>query len=233
MQYAPELGGTMYFAWMNGSGWFTWLFNAKTRTWTDLNPTGLENAPSVPNYVSEGFRSVLSWDNANNVMLLHIPTFGIYVYNAPANRWDKVAETNPQRTLTSQMFDYDDEHNVHVMASYNYSYDQDIWAFRYARTQTPVEATPAKAVRSGLGLLCSPNPMHKSAVVTFNLANASNVRLALYDIRGRLHKTLVNDTRTSGGHSVILSKGGIPAGHYVLKLTAGRQSASRNVLIEQ
>jgi hypothetical protein len=164
-------------------------------------------------------------------MLLHIPTFGIYLYNASANRWDKVAETNPQRTLRSQMFDYDDEHNVHVMASYNYAYDQDIWVFRYKNVGPSAAEAPVKAGLSGLRLSCSPNPMRIAAEISFHLKKPSRVNLALYDIRGRLQKTLINAAWAPGGHSVALERGRMPAGCYVLRLTADRKSESRNLII--
>jgi hypothetical protein len=230
LQYAPALNGTMYFAWMNGVGWFTWLFDAKTRTWTDLKPTGLENAPGISNYVSEGYRAVLSYDNANNVMLVHIPKHGIYVYNQANNSWDKVSDTNYQPTFISQMFDYDDEHNVHVLVNYNYAYDKDIWAFRYKNVNQVKEEKRGKGNLAS-SLSCYPNPFRNTANIKFSMSKTAHVHIALYDIRGRLHSVLINEVKSAGDHYVSKAVKGLASGNYILKLSTSGRIEKKNVLI--
>lgn len=234
MEYAPSLDGTMYFGYMWQDStwgyyrqqWFTWLFDAHTRTWTDLKTTGLEAVPET--YVSQGPRPTLSWDNAAGVMLLHISGVGLYVYNEIGNAWEPVPVTNPQ-ILSSQMFDYDDEHNVHVLADYNFAYDQDVWAFRYSGAETPAEARAASA--SVFGLACSPNPLETKARIAFKLGYSSKVELSLYDVRGCLQKTILKGTRPAGIHETELDRGSLTPGHYILKLRSGSNQETRNVLI--
>lgn len=235
MEYAPGLHGTMYFGYMwkdsawgyAAQQWFTWLFDARTRTWRDLKPAGLEGVPAT--YVSQGPRPVLSWDNKANVMLLHIASLGLYVYHVERNAWEKVAETNPQH-LSSQMFDYDDEHNVHVLVDYNFNYDQDIWAFRYSNTGS------AAAQKSGVlsvavpVLSCSPNPFRSGLSVNFQLNEPSSVRLSVYSAQGRLVERLCKGSQPAGAHSLVWDGKSAGPGLYAVRLEIGERTLSRIVV---
>ncbi|MCL2063062.1 MAG: chitobiase/beta-hexosaminidase C-terminal domain-containing protein [Candidatus Cloacimonetes bacterium] len=48
-----------------------------------------------------------------------------------------------------------------------------------------------------------PNPFNPETTISFSLVNAGNVNLEIFNIRGQRIKTLVNDFRESGNHSVI------------------------------
>lgn len=63
-----------------------------------------------------------------------------------------------------------------------------------------------------------PNPFRQSTVLTFAVDNAVNVRLAVYDLTGRLVQTLVEGHRTAGKHSVVFRAGDLPSGNYLLRM---------------
>ncbi len=65
-----------------------------------------------------------------------------------------------------------------------------------------------------------PNPFNPATRITFTLAQAGAVRLQVYDIRGRLISTLLDDTRPAGHHSVAFNAGQFPSGVYVYRLEA-------------
>jgi len=48
-----------------------------------------------------------------------------------------------------------------------------------------------------------PNPFNPSTTISFSLAQPGNVRLSIYNIRGQLVKTLMNETKETGRHSII------------------------------
>ena len=48
-----------------------------------------------------------------------------------------------------------------------------------------------------------PNPFNPSTTIKFEVPNMMNVSLKIYDISGRLVKTLVNDVKNAGIHSVV------------------------------
>jgi hypothetical protein len=131
LEYDAALGGTMQVGYMridaglgyNTEGWYAWLFDAPTRTWTDLLATGLEA-------VGYG-RAVLSYDPVGRVTLLLIQGQGLFGYLPGENRWEKI-ETATVPTGWSEMFDYDSEHNVHAFVGLVGSWGGSIWAFRYS-----------------------------------------------------------------------------------------------------
>jgi flagellar hook assembly protein FlgD len=48
-----------------------------------------------------------------------------------------------------------------------------------------------------------PNPFTTSATIRFNLASAGAVDLVVYDVNGRLVKTLLSGTATAGENTVV------------------------------
>ena len=80
-----------------------------------------------------------------------------------------------------------------------------------------------------------PNPMNPKAEITFSLAQAGPVRIALYDLHGRLVKTILDESRSSGDHVVSwdTSEGGsrVPSGVYFLKIEARQGEDVRRVTV--
>ncbi|MBK7702655.1 MAG: T9SS type A sorting domain-containing protein [bacterium] len=66
----------------------------------------------------------------------------------------------------------------------------------------------------------SPNPFNPRTTLRYDLPAAGRVRLAVYDIRGRQVRELVNGERPAGVHSVTLDAHDLPSGVYLVRLTA-------------
>lgn len=69
-------------------------------------------------------------------------------------------------------------------------------------------------------LLCQnyPNPLSGSTVVSYYLAGANFVNLAVYNTKGELVKVLVNKTQAAGSHSVIFDASNLRSGIYTYQL---------------
>jgi hypothetical protein len=82
-----------------------------------------------------------------------------------------------------------------------------------------------------------PNPFNPSTSLVFDLPRPENVDLRVYDLAGRLIRTLVsNEHKALGRHSIIWdgtdNSGRVqPAGVYVVKLNAGEHSAGQRVML--
>lgn len=63
-----------------------------------------------------------------------------------------------------------------------------------------------------------PNPFRNSSVVTFAVDHTMYVRLAVYDLNGRLVQTLVDGHRSAGQHSLVFRAGDLPSGNYLLRM---------------
>ena len=74
-----------------------------------------------------------------------------------------------------------------------------------------------------------PNPFNPSTTIPFNITQAGNVTLNVYDMSGSLVKTLASDYKESGSYKVIwngLNNDGqqVASGQYILKMSAPNYS---------
>jgi hypothetical protein len=97
--------------------------------------------------------------------------------------------------------------------------------------RVPIAAEPGAGPPSFALEAVRPNPVRGQATVSFRLAEAGPVRLALYDVRGRRVAVLLDGERAAGRHTARLDAGRLAAGTYVLRLDAGSRSASQRVTI--
>ena len=81
-----------------------------------------------------------------------------------------------------------------------------------------------------------PNPFNPSTSIEFAVAHEGHVELGVYDLSGRLIRTLVSETRRSGSHTVTWdgrndSGGAVPSGMYFYKYSSGGESTSRKMTL--
>jgi hypothetical protein len=85
----------------------------------------------------------------------------------------------------------------------------------------------AAAVPSALRLYAAaPNPFNPRTTIRFDLPGAGPVRLAIYDLAGRLVKVLVEGERPAGSYEAVwvgrdTSGHSAPSGSYLARLVAG------------
>lgn len=66
-----------------------------------------------------------------------------------------------------------------------------------------------------------PNPFNGSTTITYQLSDVSNVKVAIYNIKGELVSELVNERQNRGEHKVSFNALNINSGVYFYKLEAG------------
>jgi hypothetical protein len=76
-----------------------------------------------------------------------------------------------------------------------------------------------------------PNPFNPSTVINFDIPRDAAVSLELYDMQGKLVRTLVNEFRTAGYHSVTLNASDLPSGSYLYKLSSEGFSTSKRLML--
>ena len=80
-----------------------------------------------------------------------------------------------------------------------------------------------------------PNPFNATSVVGYRLPVVGMVSLNLYDLDGRLVQTLAEGWQSAGEHQAVI--GGpagtpvLPAGVYLIRLQAGRETMVRKAVI--
>lgn len=86
-------------------------------------------------------------------------------------------------------------------------------------TKILTKVPPVVADATKNNLLVYPNPMTTEGNVSFNLANADNVTLTIYDMQGKVVKETAMGTQAPGSHIVPFGTNGLQAGTYFAALT--------------
>jgi len=81
-----------------------------------------------------------------------------------------------------------------------------------------------------------PNPFNPSTTIDFSVPSLSDVNISVYDINGRLVKTLMNNTLTSGTYSVVwngddVNGNAVSAGIYMYSLTSDETSITNKMIL--
>jgi len=72
-----------------------------------------------------------------------------------------------------------------------------------------------------------PNPFNPTTSIPVHLDAAGHVRLAVYDLRGRLVRTLVDKTLVAGRHEIPFDGTGFASGAYHYRITVGGDTRTR------
>jgi hypothetical protein len=101
------------------------------------------------------------------------------------------------------------------------------------------EITPSEDVEISLDvslLQNYPNPFNPETEISYQVSGVSNVSLSIFDIKGRLIKTLIDDTKQSGTHSVIWTgkddnDDPVCSGIYFSRLVAGNTILTKRMVL--
>lgn len=78
---------------------------------------------------------------------------------------------------------------------------------------------------------CKQRPNASVLDISYSLPEAGRVRIALFDVRGRLAHTLVDGHKPVGDHVMEFRTGGIPEGRYTLVAQMGDRTESQSIAI--
>ena len=76
-----------------------------------------------------------------------------------------------------------------------------------------------------------PNPFNEYATISFELFKSSDVRIQLYDLQGKLLKTVCNNLYPAGMNQVILGKEDVKPGLYILKVNTKQTVTSIKISV--
>jgi chitinase len=76
-----------------------------------------------------------------------------------------------------------------------------------------------------------PNPFNPTTVVSYQLPEACEAKLVLYDLLGREVATLVDEERPAGISTVTFDASHLNSGVYLYRLTAGSYSATKSMVV--
>jgi hypothetical protein len=76
-----------------------------------------------------------------------------------------------------------------------------------------------------------PNPFNPSTTITFSLPSGLHVDLRVYNMLGQEIATLVNGIMPAGEHQAVFTADHLGSGVYFYKLTAGKYSIVKRMLM--
>jgi len=85
---------------------------------------------------------------------------------------------------------------------------------------------------AGIELKNYPNPFTDYTTLQFNIEQSSEVTIDIYDIMGRSVSKLNVGTFNPGLNNVIIHKGNMSKGIYILKMEAGSQYGTKKIVIK-
>ena len=78
---------------------------------------------------------------------------------------------------------------------------------------------------------CFPNPARNQTNISFYINGLSHVDLQLMDLRGRMVKKLLAESRTAGHHSIEVDLSGMKPGTYLYSLKAGLLQETKRLIV--
>ncbi|MBK6767299.1 MAG: T9SS type A sorting domain-containing protein [bacterium] len=82
-----------------------------------------------------------------------------------------------------------------------------------------------------LTLMAYPNPFNPTTMIAFDLPKARHATLAVYDLNGRVVKTLVNEQMSAGHHELGFDGASLPSGIYFARLNAGELVRTQKLVL--
>lgn len=81
-----------------------------------------------------------------------------------------------------------------------------------------------------------PNPFNPETTISYSVKDPSPVTIEIYNVKGQLVKTLVNDMKDAGNHSVVWrgtdnNNRPVSSGVYYYKMSAGKYSSTKKMIL--
>ena len=76
-----------------------------------------------------------------------------------------------------------------------------------------------------------PNPFNPMTNISFVMEHENNIKLSIYDIRGREVDILVNGLKGSGEHTIIWDAADFASGIYYIHITAGNHVETQKIML--
>lgn len=99
--------------------------------------------------------------------------------------------------------------------------------YHYFGTTTSINETSTDVFQFSV----SPNPISKTAEIKYQLAEEGNVKIEMFDITGKMIKTIVNENQSKGSHVINFDKSNFSAGNYFFTISNGSGTETKKVVI--
>lgn len=113
--------------------------------------------------------------------------------------------------------DWDADGNIDILVGDFYGYNE---VFINTETGSNIKNPNADLPRDFSLSQNYPNPFNARTTISYKISKPQLVNLSVYNGRGQLVKTLVNESQPAGEYSIDWDASGIPSGIYIYQITA-------------
>lgn len=78
-----------------------------------------------------------------------------------------------------------------------------------------------------------PNPFNTTSTITYQIPKSGKVSLKIYDLRGQLIGTLVNQKQDAGVHKIEWDASNLSSGVYIVKISSGEFEDMRKSILRK
>ena len=147
--------------------------------------------------------------------------------------WDLYASESEWTNYTSVM---DTTENTITCSIIGNDLLSGIWAIRISNPVGIEEELEDNIISDYVLMQNYPNPFNPSTVIKYQLPNTSHTQLNIYNIKGQLVKTLINETQNAGYYNITWDGKNndnreVASGLYVYRITAGDYVETRKMLL--
>lgn len=173
----------------------------------------------------------------NNVTKLNWQTSG------EINTADFIVERSDNATNFSSIGKVNAQNTSAITNSYKYTDDAPLQGINYYRLK--MEDKDGKFTYSKVlqinynkhyNITVFPNPFSNSTTISFTLSQSQKVSIRIYDVSGKLIKTIANEQMEAGSHQLVWNASGengtaVAKGMYYLKFNAGNYAETKKLSI--
>jgi len=140
----------------------------------------------------------------------------------------------PGNSVSFRLWDGKDEY---TMSATTCSDEEDSKSLRFESQGTAVVKLTGKTLPKEYRLYaCYPNPFNPSTTIRYDLPKTGHMNLVVYDLQGRLIRTLVSEQKEAGYQSVVWdgrddNGSMLPSGMYFYQLSAGSFSQVKKMVL--
>jgi hypothetical protein len=151
-----------------------------------------------------------------------------YALSAERQAWEKIGFVNGNGNSNSpKSYSFEDKNVTAGKYSYRLKQIDNDGQFEYSKAIEVDFGVPKKFELSQN----YPNPFNPTTTIRFNLPEATNVKLTLFNILGQEVKTLVNESKESGVHTINFNATELNSGIYIYKLESGSFTQTRKMTL--
>jgi len=103
--------------------------------------------------------------------------------------------------------------------------------FKIENTNTGINVSHQNGPREFFLFQNFPNPFNPSTTINYQLKRQADVKLAVYDLSGRLIETLINRIQNAAEYTINFNAAGLASGVYIYKLNTGSFEQSHKMLL--